>query len=193
MKGQDLLKLERRLVAEEVAVLALRQTPEGRRLSRSRQELISTYRELSRSADLVLKIRAEKLVLEGDQLRYANSPAMKSSLKTAIAELNAVLEHIELLADSAKYYLVNRAHSLPKRRDEHGRPLDEAREALNSHITRLSNLDRSRLDEDEKGFIDERKASMRGARDLYIGLQEGALAEVRSALIRLGDRLHKMD
>jgi len=106
---------------------------------------------------------------------------MRSSLKTGIAELNAVLEHIELLADSTKYHLVDRAHSLPKRRDEHGRPMDEAREALNSHITRLSNLDRSRLDEDEKGFIDERKASMRSARDLYIGLQEGALSAGQAA------------
>jgi len=179
MKAQALLSLEDRLVAEEVAVRALRQPVEGHRLSRRRRELIETYRELSRSRDLVLKIRAEKLVLEGDLLRYSNSPAMRSSLKIAIAELGAVLEHIELLADSVKYHLVDRAHSLPKRRDDHGRPMDEAREALNSHITRLSNLDRSRLDEDEKGFIDERKASMRSARDLYIGLQEGALAAVQ--------------
>jgi len=176
MKDNGLLQLEERLVDEESFVRALKQTSEARGLSGSRQKLIEAYRNISRSGDLVLKIRAEKLVLEGDLLRYANSPAMRSSLKTAIAELGAVLEHVELLADSAKYHLVDRAHSLPKRRDERGRPMDEAREALNSHVTRLSNLDRSRLDEDEKGFIDERKASMRSARDLYIGLQEGALA-----------------
>jgi len=118
------------------------------------------------------------MILEGDQLRYSNSPAMTSSLKAGIAELNAVLAHTALVADPANYHLIARGHSLPKRRDEHGRPLDEAREALNSHITRLSNLDRSRLDEDEKEFIESRKAAMRHARDLYIVLQEKALGEV---------------
>jgi len=179
MSPTGLLELEDRLLDEENFVIALKATPESQNLSLSRQQLIGVYREITRSGDLGLKVRAEKIVLEGDLLRYTNSPAMRSSLKTAVAELGAVLEHIELLGNRAHYHLIDRAHSLPKRRDDQGRPMDEGREALNSHITRLSNLDRSRLDEDEKAFIDERKASMRSARDLYINLQENALAAVK--------------
>jgi len=178
MNAASLLVLDWQLVKEEGRVLRLRQTDEARELSQTRQELITLYRQFVQSGDLVLIIRAEKMIMEGDQLRYSNSPAMNNSLKAGIAELNAVLAHIALVSDPAKYSLINRGHSLPKRRDERGRPLDEAREALNSHITRLSNLDRSRLDEDEKQFIESRKAAVRHARDLYIALQEKALGEV---------------
>jgi len=178
MSSASLFLLDQKLVREERRVLKLRATYEARELSQTRQELITVYRELFQSGDLVLTIRAEKMILEGDQLRYSNSPAMTSSLKAGITELNAVLAHTALVADPANYHLIARGHSLPKRRDERGRPLDEAREALNSHITRLSNLDRSRLDEDEKEFIESRKAAMRHARDLYIALQEKALGEV---------------
>jgi len=178
MSAASLRVLEQQLMKEERRVLKLKATHEARDLSQTRQELITIYRELIQSGDLVLIIRAEKMIMEGDQLRYSNSPAMTSSLKAGIAELNAVLAHTALVADPANYSLINRGHSLPKRRDERGRPLDEAREALNSHITRLSNLDRSRLDEDEKAFIESRKAAIRQARDRYITLQEKALGEV---------------
>jgi len=175
MSAASLRVLEQQLMKEERRVLKLKATRPARELSQTRQELIVIYRKLVQSGDLVLIIRAEKMIMEGDQLRYSNSPAMINSLKAGIAELNAVLAHIDLVADPAKYSLIDRGHSLPKRRDERGRPLDEAREALNSHITRLSNLDRSRLDEDEKQLIEERKAAMRKTRDLYIVLQESAL------------------
>jgi len=175
MSAASLFLLDQKLVQEETRVLRLRQTDEAHELSETRQELIAIYRKLVQSGDLVLIVRAEKMILEGDQVRYSNSPAMNNSLKAGIAELNAVLAHVDLVTDPAKYCLIDRGHSLPKRRDERGRPLDEAREALNSHITRLSNLDRSRLDEDEKDFIESRKAAMRRARDLYIELQESAL------------------
>jgi len=178
MSAASLRVLEQQLMKEERRVLKLKATRPARELSQTRQELITIYRELVQSGDLVLIIRAEKMIMEGDQLRYSNSPAMNNSLKAGIAELNAVLAHVDLVTDFAKYRLVDCAHSLPKRRDERGRPLDEAREALNSHITRLSNLDRSRLDEDEKAFVELRKGAIRRARDLYIELQEKALGEV---------------
>jgi len=175
MSEDSLLVLDWQLAKEEGRVLRLRQTDEACELSQTRQELITIYRELFQSGDLVLTVCAEKMILEGDQLRYSNSPAMNNSLKAGIAELNAVLAHVDLVTDFAKYHLIDCAHSLPKRRDEQGRPLDEARESLNSHLTRLSNLDRSRLDEDEKELIESRKAAIRRARDLYIALQESAL------------------
>jgi len=44
---------------------------------------------------------------------------------------------------------------------------DEARQALSSHYTRLNNLDKSRLDDDEKKMIDTRKSAIFAARNLY--------------------------
>jgi len=99
---------------------------------------------------------------------------MVNSLKLAEEELEAVERHLELVANPAEYRLIDRGHSLRKKR-ENGLPLDDARSALASHRSRLQNMDKSRLDEDEKQIIEERKATMGAAIELYAKLQTTAL------------------
>ena len=54
-------------------------------------------------------------------------------------------------------------------------PLDEAREFFKSHNGRLINLDKGILSDEEKELIDIRRANIRKAGKMYIGLQQQAL------------------
>ncbi|MDR3323177.1 MAG: hypothetical protein LBS89_03135 [Zoogloeaceae bacterium] len=54
-------------------------------------------------------------------------------------------------------------------------PLDEARQAFKSHYARLSNLDKSRLSDDDKKIIDARKTNIFNAIKLYIQRQAKTL------------------
>ena len=71
--------------------------------------------------------------------------------------------------------MVNRAYSLPKNRRA-GLPFDEAYHALASHQARLGNMDKSRLDDEEKGIIDARRAVMLAAGQLYAARQTASLS-----------------
>jgi len=175
MKPPPLVELERLLLREEGFVIRLRQTRLGQQLSSVRRELLTLVREVTRSGNLPLIIAIELEIIRGDLLRYANSRGMVNSLKLAEEELQAVQRHLELVGNPASYAFINQGHSLRKKRD-HGLPLDDARTALASHHARLQNMDKSRLDEDEKQFVEARKAAMSAAIKCYAALQTAALS-----------------
>jgi len=162
------------LLQEEGVVVRLRKTKLGQQLSSIRQTLRALVRETTRGGNLPLIIALELEIIRGDLLRYANSQGMVNSLKLAEEELEAAQRHLELVGDPAQYRLIDRTHSLRKKR-ENGLPLDDARSALASHRARLQNMDKSRIDEDEKQIIEERKTMIGAAINLYAKLQSEAL------------------
>jgi len=91
---------------------------------------------------------------------------MTSSLKAAMEAMQVIEDHIALVNSKETYRIINRGHSMAQNRKA-GLPFDEARQALASHHTRLANLDKSRLDEDEKQIIEARKALIGHAIDCY--------------------------
>ncbi|GAA5109994.1 hypothetical protein GCM10023261_13340 [Bartonella jaculi] len=107
-------------------------------------------------------------------LRYANSKAMISSLKTALTEMDVVKKHVVLVSDPIQYKVINEAYSLSKNR-KGGLPYDEARQAMASHYTRLGNLDKARLTSVEKSIIDVRRDNMKVMRKLYEKMQAKAI------------------
>jgi len=178
MQKELLKKLESLLATEEIVVETLRKTKAAHRLADTRQELLALIREATRSADLPLIIAVEKTIVEGDLARYANSASMSKSLNVALNELAAVERHLEIVDDPARYQPVDQAHRLPRNRRA-GLPLDEARQALASHQARLENLDKSRLDDDEKQLVEARKAAMEAAGKRYIERQTSTLGAVQ--------------
>jgi len=169
-----LASLNRILLAERRMTLAVRKTSPARERAEHRQKLLASIRQATASQNLALIIAVEKDILLYDLEHYANSHAMIASLQTALDELQAVEHHLALVADANAYRIVNQAHSLRKKR-KGGLPFDDARQALASHRTRLANLDKSRLEEDEKQIIDARKFAMDAAQKLYIAQQLDAL------------------
>jgi len=164
---QDFLgRIKLLLIAEEGLVDTLKNTRAARRLADGRKRLLAQLRELVSSEDLSLIVATEKEIIQGDLLRYANSTAMISSLNTAMEGMQVIEHHITLVSSKEKYRIVDQSHSLAKNRKA-GLPFDEARQALASHLTRLMNLDKSRVDKVDKQLIDVRKAVIANAIERY--------------------------
>jgi len=164
-------EVEDTLSAEEAAVLRLRKTSAAKTLASRRRKLCALVREATRLRNVTLILAAELAIVEGDLVRYTNSQRMRGSLKRALEELRAIQAHLDYVADKAVYAIIDRAHSLPKKR-LNGLPRDDARMALSSHISRLGNMDKSRLDEEEKDILNARLVAARTLEELYIALQE---------------------
>jgi len=177
---KDLLeRLDRMLSEEEIAVETRRKTRAAKQLAKARHRLLAIIREATRSSDLSLIVAVEKTIIEGDLARYANSASMSKSLSVALNEIAAIERHLEIVDDPARYQPVDQAHRLPKNRRAN-LPLDEARQTLASHQSRLDNLDKSRLDDDEKQLVEARKSAVRAAGGLYIERQARTLGVAAS-------------
>jgi len=174
MAQEFLDKLENLLTAEESFVETLKKTRAARKLSAGRKYLLEHLRLLAKSDDLSLIIAAEKAIIQGDLSRYANSAAMLSSLKAALEAMEIIEHHLTLVNDKDKYQIIDQAHRMARNRKA-GLPFDEARQALAGHHARLINLDKSRLDEDDKEVIEMRKAVIAHAQECYARRQAATL------------------
>lgn len=157
------------LFEEEIFIRGMRLTSVGQSLSETRKKLLNHIREIVKTSDAPLMIATELAILQNDFDRYANSRAMESSLQSAINEMEVIRRHFAIIHTPA-YATVNAAFSLPKNRQK-GLPLDEARQSFRSHYARLANLDKSRLDDDEKEIIDARQEMFGVAQEIYTGCQ----------------------
>jgi len=174
MAREFLDKLEQLLIAEESFVEALKKTTEASELSTGRKELLNHLRALVKSNDLSLIIATEKAIIRGDLSRYANSAAMVTSLKAALEGMEIIEHHLALVSDKDKYRIIDQAHRMARNRRA-GLPFDEARQALAGHHARLMNMDKSRLDEDDKEVIEARKAVIAHAQECYARRQSAIL------------------
>jgi len=164
-------ELEDTLALEEIDVLQLGKTRLARQLASRRRKLWALVREATRLRNVTLILAAELAIVRGDLVRYTNSRRMRGSLTRALEELQAIQTHLGYVTDKAIYAVIDRAHSLPKKR-LNGLPRDDARMALASHISRLGNMDKSRLGEEEKEVLNARLVAVRTLEELYIALQE---------------------
>jgi len=177
MQKDFLDKLTHLLTAEEAFVEALKNTRAAHRLVDGRKQLLAHLRKLVSSKNLALIVATEKEIIQGDLSRYANSAAMINSLRAALNAMQVIECHLTLVSNKEKYRIVDQSHSLAKNRKA-GLPFDEARQALASHLARLMNLDKSRLDEMDKQLIDVRKAVITNAIECYTQRQVQILDNV---------------
>jgi len=162
------------LVEESFRINEINQTIEAKNLSDTRKKLLDGLKTFGKSNNTKLLVELEKQILQIDLTHHANSTAMKGSLKTAINELDIILRHLKVIENPEAYKAVDEAYRLPKNR-QNGLPVDEARQAFKSHFARLVNLDKSRLNDEEKRIIDVRKANINVAKKLYIEKQQQVL------------------
>jgi len=160
-------KLNRLLVDEEGLTEALKSTRHAQRLALARRRLLEHIRQTGSSGDLSLVIDTERIIVEGDLERYANSNQMVGSLSNALNDL-------AIVDDPIQYKVVDATHAMRKHR-KNDLPLDEARQALSGHYARLNNMDKSRLDDVEKQIIDARKSAISAAQKLYVQRQAQTL------------------
>lgn len=167
-------KFDRLFFREKILVDERDKTPAAIKLKQSRLDIAAAVGDVGKSGDLNLIIAVERQFLENDQAQYSNSSGMKGSLEIALVELSQAERHIAIVDDPARYRAVDEDHGLPKNR-KGPLPYDEARQFFNSHATRLINMDKVRLDAEEKKIADARKHNMRVADKLYIDRQRKTL------------------
>ena len=136
---------------------------------------ISDYvTELGKTGNAKLMLEYELALLQEERQYLSNSTVQKGSLDTAIEGAMATLRLLEKVRSPESYRSVDEEHTTRKRRSG-GLPLDEAREFFKSHNSRLLNLDKAILSDEEKELIDIRRANIRKAGKIYIALQQQAL------------------
>ncbi|MDR0781982.1 MAG: hypothetical protein LBF16_15080 [Pseudomonadales bacterium] len=167
-------RLRRSAARERAAFEELTETPEHGRLAKSQSVQLGHVKKIGQGGDFATIVASERFLIQNELDRYANSPGMKSSLTSALMEIGVIERHLPVVVDPVQYKAVNAAYSLPRSR-RGGLPYDEARQALNSHYTRLGNLDKSRLTAEEKAVIGARRDNIKIASAIYLHMQTVAL------------------
>ena len=119
-------------------------------------------------------LEAELAVMQEERDHLSNSAVQEGSLGTAIEGGKITRGLQEKVRSPENYRAIDEAHGSRKRRSG-GLPLDEARELFKSHNSRLLNLNKAILSDEEKELIDVRRANIRRADKIYIALQQQAL------------------
>ena len=136
---------------------------------------ISDYvTEIGKTGDARLILETELAVLQEERDNLSNATVQEGSLDTAIEGLTLSLNLLEKVRSPESYRDVDENHGSRKRRSG-GLPLDEAREFFKCHNSRLLNLNKAILSDEEKELIDIRRANIRKAGKMYIALQQQAL------------------
>ena len=144
-------------------------------LSRAVIKQISDHlAEIGKTGDDRRILQAELAVMQEERDHLSNAAVQEGSLDTAIEGARITLGLLEKVRSPESYSTIDEAHGSRKRRSG-GLPLDEAREFFKSHNSRLLNLNKAILSDEEKELIDIRRANIRKAGKMYIALQQQAL------------------
>ena len=138
------------------------------------KQISNHFAAIGKTGDDRSILKAELAVLQEERDYLSNATVQEGSLDTAIEGAIATLRLQEKVRSPESYRSVDEEHTTRKRRSG-GLPLDEAREFFKSHNSRLLNLNKAILSDEEKELIDIRRANIRKAGKMYIALQQQAL------------------
>lgn len=139
----------------------------------------AALREIGMSGDIDEILDAERAILAAELERAANTSDKVSSLTNSLVEIEAAKAMLPIVRDPAKYRDIDGVIlSLPKNR-KGALPNDQARQFFDSQQSRIRDLRKGRVDEDEARVLNIRHSNMTAAHRLYIELQERALGIAR--------------
>ena len=173
-KAKLVARVEAFLHTSRVAVNRVNASPEGRARDNTSRQGLKIFQEAAKTKDPHIMVAVERAFNQTELDQFGDSPRMRNSLREAIKGMEVIEAHLIYLKDPEKYRFINETHTLNKNR-KGDLPYDEARQALRSHMTRLNNLDTSRMDEAEREILEQRKINIQIAEDVYIALQKTAL------------------
>jgi len=144
----------------------------------------AALREIRRSGDIDEILDAERAILAAELERAANTSDKVSSLTNSLIEIEAAKAMLPIVRDPEKYLDIDSVIlNLPKNR-KGALPNDQARQFFDSQQSRIRDLRKGRVDEDEERVLNVRHSNMTGARRLYMELQERALGIARPSRSR---------
>jgi len=150
----------------EVTLCKRGASPKNATLIAARNNILKYVQDVGRRGDLKEIVATEKILLKNELEYHANDTLQISSLKAALTDLSIAEKNIHIVNDREAYSHVDRSHERQQNRSQ-GLPLDEARQAFNSHATRLRDLNKGRASDQEKTIITARKQSIIHANQLY--------------------------
>ena len=162
------------LVHSEVSMTSARNKSTGDSIEELRADEKTMLLAAARFGDAGKILKIEQVLLQNELTFVASSPAMISSLNTAIKELDAALKLLEKVKSPKTYQELAAGYTLDKNQIR-GLPRDEARQFFKSHQVRLRNLDKGRLSDSERDVLSTRIDNIKSAERLYEQLQEQAL------------------
>ena len=166
---------------------AIFNTSDGELLEIAYAEQLEAFQEVGKRRDIDCILAGEKIFLQVELYKFADSPSMKSSLKEGLNDIKIIDTLLLKVRNPDEYKSIDDAHIRAKSR-RNGLPDDDARKSFRSHATRLINLDRGRMDKTERSILDQRRKNIMIAEKAYIALQEAALgkAETKGDSISMG-------
>ena len=162
------------LVHTEASMTSARNKKVGDDIEEARSDEKTMLLATARLGDAEKILKIEQVLLQNELTFVASSPAMTSSLNTAIQELDAALKLFEKVKSPKTYQELAAGYTLDKNQIR-GLPRDEARQFFKSHQVRLRNLDKGRLSDSERDVLSTRIDNIKSAERLYEQLQEQAL------------------
>ena len=174
-------RLNRSFVTEVLILDDVAKSPSGKDLEQIQAERLRDLRAIRDSGDIRAIIRFEKAYLEAELRNLAGNQTHENSLREGIIQMSVIDAKIDHVQDHEAYQLTNERDFQLERNRRGGLPKDEACQSLNSHILRLRNTDRTRMEAGERKLLKERQMNMNRANEIYTGLQREALGLGKAA------------
>ena len=168
IEARDFILLMRDAVREVDA------SPERQERDRISRLGLDIFKKAAEEGNAHTIVATERALIQAELEQFADSPTMRTSLREGIKNLEIIETYLNHTKDRARYKNIDEDHALEKNR-KNNLPYDEARQSLRSHITRLRNLDTSRMDKPERTILEQRRKNMIIAEDVYIAKQKTAL------------------
>lgn len=111
-----LVRLAKSLVNERAAYISRERSREAKQYRVSQDALLEATKAIGKAGDISLILTAEAGFLRNDMRFFSNSAAMRSSLTTALTELDLAQKMLPVVKDSDLYLAVDASHGMPKSR-----------------------------------------------------------------------------
>ena len=178
-----MLKLARELYGEKLSTDQEALSKQRAETNVHRAELLQIVKEAKASKDIDLILDVERAFLVNDLELYGNSAGMRSSLTEGITGIDQTKKLLVMLRDPdpSRYAAIDDMLKLSTNRTRNGMPKDEARKFFSAQVTRLKNMDKSRLSTEEKMLVAERQPMLRAGEKVYKRIQHQVMTTLGRA------------
>lgn len=166
--------LTRALLDERVAFARREKSIGGAEYRAAQRRIQDVLRSIGRAGNAAEIVAAEEWVLLNERQFFGADQAVQASVKAALNDVGDVKMGLSLLESATDYERFARHFENPKN-SRGGVPFDPARKGLVAHSTRLLNLDKSRMTEEERETIKLRRGNLRVVEREYIARQRKTL------------------
>ena len=160
--------------AEDVIRDGFAVSPDGKKLVVVFKRRLLNLKNVHNGGVIGRILALEKSHLKEELEKFAYDPAHKSSLEAGIEQIEIIESLLSIVRDPKAYQDAAQTYLMEKDR-RGGLPDDSARKAFRAHKTRLANINRTRMDDDERKVLKQRQKNIALAEKLYIALQKEAL------------------